>query len=85
MDEQRRPAIDYPCPWDYQIIGKDEQSLRIAVAGILGNVEYMLTKANLSRKGRYCSLHLTVVVQNEEQRIAIFEDLRRHGDVLYVL
>ena len=81
----REPRIDYPCSWDYQLIGEDEQRMRIAVAGVVGNVEYVLTLANRSEKARYCSLHLTLQVASAEQRVAIFEELRRHADVRYVL
>ena len=83
MNEELR--IDYPCRWDYQVIGEDEQRMRIAVAGIVGNVEYVLTLAHRSEKARYCSLHLTLQVKSAEQRVAIFEELRRHTDVRYVL
>ena len=82
---QRRPRIDYPCNWDYQVIGEDEQQLRIAVAGVVGNVQYVLSLANRSTRGRYCSLHLTLEVRSEEERVAIFRELRRHPDILYVL
>jgi putative lipoic acid-binding regulatory protein len=81
----REPRIDYPCSWDYQLIGEDEQRMRIAVAGIVGNVEYVLTLAHRSEKARYCSLHQTLDVESAEQRVAIFEELRRHTDVRYVL
>jgi putative lipoic acid-binding regulatory protein len=85
-DEPRiEPRIDYPCRWDYQVIGEDEQRVRIAVAGIVGNVDYMLTLAHLSKKARYCSLHLSLEVESAERRLAIFEALRRHADVRYVL
>ena len=77
--------IEYPCRWDYQLIGEDEQRMRIAVAGILGNVDYVLTLANRSRKARYCSLHLSLEVESAERRVGIFEELRRHADVRYVL
>ncbi len=83
--EGRRPEIEYPCAWDYQIIGMEEQELRIAVTGIVGNVDHVLTLANRSRKGRYCSVHLTIEVADEEHRLALFEALRQHEAVRYVL
>lgn len=83
--DRRDLNLDYPCPWDYHIIGEDEHKLRIAVAGIVGNVEYVLSLANRSKKGRYLSLHLTLEVEDEEHRLRIFEELRQHADVRYVL
>ena len=77
--------LTYPCRWDYHVIGEDEQTLRIAVAGVVGNVEYVLSLANRSKRGRYLSMHLTVVVQDEAHRLRLFEELREHADVRYVL
>ena len=83
MDE--RLEIDYPSRWDYRLIGEDEARIRIAVAGIVGNVDYLLTFANRSKKARYVSLQLSLEVASEEERVGIFEELRRHEDIRYVL
>ncbi len=79
-----RLRIDYPCPWDYQIIGSDEQRMRNAVA-LLVEGKYVLTLGNRSKKARYMSLHLTVEVQSEVERLRLFEALRKHDDITYVL
>ena len=83
--EEQRLDLEYPCPWDYRIIGEDEARIRIAVAGIIGNVQYLLTLANRSQKARYCSLQLTLEVKDEKERLEIFEALREHEDIRYVL
>jgi hypothetical protein len=83
--DRRDLHLEYPCRWDYHVIGEDEHKLRIAVAGIVGNVAYVLSLANRSRKGRYLSLHLTLEVTDEEHRLRVFEELRQHDDVKYVL
>lgn len=79
-----RPKIDYPCPWDYQIIGEDEQRLRGAVAVVLED-RYVLTLSHRSQRGRYCSMQLTIEVRDEPHRIQVFEALKDHQDILYVL
>ena len=33
----KRPKIEYPCEWEYLIIGKDEDSLRQAASEALKN------------------------------------------------
>jgi len=83
--ERDKPDIDYPTRWDYRIIGEDERRIRIAVAGIVGNVPFVLSLANRSKRARYVSLHLTLEVENESHRLRVFEELRRHEDVRYVL
>ena len=32
-----RPDIEYPCNWEFRIIGADEAGLREAIAGVVGN------------------------------------------------
>jgi putative lipoic acid-binding regulatory protein len=83
--DRRDLNLTYPCRWDYHVIGEDEHRLRVAVAGIVGNVEYVLSLANRSKRGRYLSLHLTLVVSDEEHRLRLFDELRKHTDVRYVL
>ena len=83
MDE--RLDIEYPCSWDYRLIGEDEARIRIAVAGIVGNVDFLLTLANRSKKARYVSLQLSLEVASEEERVGIYESLRHHEDIRYVL
>lgn len=80
-----KPHIDYPCAWEYRLIGEDEERMRAAVAEILGEARYMLTLANRSQRARYCSLQLSLEVLDETQRLDTFERLRRNAAVRYVL
>lgn len=79
------PDIDYPCPWSYRIIGKDENRLRAAIDDVAFALHYSVTRANTSRTGRYLSLHLQVKVDGDEQRRDIFRRLAAHPDVAWVL
>lgn len=79
-----KPHIDYPCPWDYQLIGKNEQRLRGAVAVTL-NDKYVLTLSHHSKNMRYCSMQLTIEVRDDAHRLNTFEKLRQHDDILFVL
>ncbi len=81
----RRPAIDYPCVWSYQVIGADEARLRGAIASAVGAREHALRLTKRSSSGKYCSLLLEVGVEDEAQRLAIFEALAGHRDVRFVL
>ena len=69
------PKIDYPCEWSYRIVGSDEESIRGAVSQHLEGTDYTLALANTSRTGKYVSLNLAVVVEDEETRKSILEYL----------
>lgn len=77
--------IEYPCPWNFKIIGREEEHMRRAIAKIVGDSDYMLTFSNQSRHGKYCSLNLDMVVLDEPHRLNIFEALRHHRSIRIVL
>ncbi len=79
-----KPEIEYPCEWEYKIIGHSEDSLRQAVASI-APPGYSIAPGKESKQGKYCSLGLTVQVSDDEQRLKIFADLKVHADIVFVL
>lgn len=80
-----RPEIDYPCPWHFKIIGRDESLMRLAIANIIGDQKHTLTLSNHSAQGNYCSLDLEMVVQSEPHRIEIYTALVQHTSIQIVL
>ena len=84
-EKQKTAIIDYPCPWIYQIIGADEDSLRRAVGEIIQDRTYRMTLSRSSEKGKYQSFQLEVVVESEGHRLAVYEALRAHPSVKIVL
>lgn len=73
-----KPVVDYPCAWEYRIIGADAEDMRAAVAAVLGSRSYTLREANQSRSGRWRSMSLELVVQSEEDRNTIHRELTAH-------
>jgi putative lipoic acid-binding regulatory protein len=80
-----RPDIEYPCHWRYRVIGKDGLTLRAVIATILGDRQYSVADGNTSRGGKYRSLELDVVVDDEDTRLSIFYQLSWHADVAFVI
>jgi uncharacterized protein len=80
-----RPAVEYPCRWEYKAIGWDEDLMRAAIAEIVADREHELSFSRNSRGGRYCSLLLVVTVESEDHRNAIFAALQQHRDIRMVL
>lgn len=81
----RRPEIEYPCPWNFKVIGREEDHMRQAIAEIMGDYAYRLTFSNQSRHGKYCSLNLDMVVFNESHRLNIYAALIHHRSIQIVL
>ena len=79
------PEIDYPTAWGYRIVGTCEDDIRAHVLEVLAGVEHELVLARRSSGGRYLSLHLSLVVEDEAQRLAIYEHLVRHEAIRFVV
>ncbi|WP_028584452.1 HP0495 family protein [Desulfogranum mediterraneum] len=80
-----KPEIEYPCLWQYKIIGSQPEHIREAVAAVVRDASHLLTDSNTSSGGRYCSLNLELVVQSEEERLALYQQLVEHKAIKIVL
>ena len=83
--EGLKPEILYPCNWSYQLIGADEPELRAAVREVIGETQHSVEFGNVSKGGKYRSLQLQVRVENESERLAIFERLSKHPAIRFVI
>jgi putative lipoic acid-binding regulatory protein len=89
----QQPDIEYPCPWDYKIIGTSEAALREAVGHCLklalheagGDREFELGTSRTSNGGKYVSLNLNLMVLNEAERKLIFSSLADHPEIRIVI
>ena len=50
FDSDNKPEIQYPCLWEYKVIGEDEFAMRQAIAELLSELDYEVT---FSRSSRY--------------------------------
>ena len=87
MEEKSRcaPEINYPCQWQYRIIGEDRTAMYQAVASSVEPSIYTLTEANVSSSGRYLSLSLELIVQNDAERLRFYQLLAEHPAIRMVL
>ena len=80
-----KPQIDYPCEWEYRLIGRDAAAVAAAAMGAVGGAAHRLEPSHTSSKGTFVSIRLIINVANEEQRLAIFEALRTNSAILHIL
>ena len=77
--------MSYPCVWTYKVFGRDEETMRRAIAVVVGKLAHHVEASNRSRTGKYVSLGVDVTVQTNEERLAIFRALHHHAEIMYVL
>jgi hypothetical protein len=80
-----KPEIDYPCVWQYKVIGQERQTIQNALSQELGDAPYSLSASRTSKKGKYISLNLELTVQNEEERLHLYTVLKNHPAIKLVL
>jgi putative lipoic acid-binding regulatory protein len=85
MEIEGKPDISYPTKWGYKVIGTDEVVLRKAVDSVLTDFEYSLKFSNKSSKGKFISFNISLMVQDENQRNAIFNNLKNHSAIKMVI
>jgi putative lipoic acid-binding regulatory protein len=78
-----RPLIDYPCEWEYRVIGIDPDEIRAAIHEVVGDMDHQLREAN--RSGKYLSMSLTLMVEDEAHRDALFQALNAKPKVRMVI
>jgi len=81
----KKPNIIYPCNWEYKVIGMDVDKMIKAIEFITEGMDYKVSPSNVSSKGNYFSLNLTVFVTSEVIRDTIFTKLKSNEFVKMVL
>ncbi len=80
-----KPEIDYPCNWQYKVIGENQDAIKQAIMDIAAPVPVVITYSHSSSSGKYHSLNANIEVQDEEARLAIYRALHDHPAIKVVL
>lgn len=81
----RRPTINYPCEWDYRVIGNDIEKMLSAIDFAANGLNYEVKPSNVSKNSKYFSINLKLTVSSEEERDSIFQNLDSHENVIMVI
>jgi len=82
---KQKLELNYPCNWKYKVIGKNENEIKHAVKEILDNRDYTLKISHTSKKGKFKSFTLELLVHNEDDRKTLYEILSAHDKIKMVL
>ena len=84
-EKEAKLKLNYPCPWIYKIIGIDQDEMRAAVEEIICDRSCSITFSRSSKKGKYHSLNVEVLVESESHRQIIYEALKVHKAIKVIL
>lgn len=77
--------LSYPCLWSYRVIGQEIEATKRAILETIGERTHKISYTRSSRKGKYHSFNLTLLVTSDEERTALFMALKNHQAITMVL
>ncbi|MFO7446454.1 MAG: DUF493 domain-containing protein [Ignavibacteriaceae bacterium] len=80
-----RPSINYPCEWEYRVIGRDIDRILSAIDEAACGLKYSVSPSNVSRNDKYFSINFRIEVPNETTRDVIYNALVNNDDIRIVL
>ncbi|MDR3090411.1 MAG: DUF493 domain-containing protein [Desulfobulbaceae bacterium] len=80
-----KPLIDYPCRWQYTVVGENEGALRQILLLACTSTEVDIRVSHHSSGGKYVSLKAEALVASEEERDTIFRNIQSNHEVRFVL
>jgi putative lipoic acid-binding regulatory protein len=84
-DSAQKLELNYPCSWTYKLIGYEKETIQRAIHEVILEREHNLEHSNVSKSGKYVSMNLDLVIQNEDERNFIYEALKAHQHIKMVL
>lgn len=84
-DIKQKVQIEYPSNWQYKLITMHEDHTKEAILDVINERFHNLTHSKNSKGGKYVSMNLELLVQNEDDRNFIFEALKAHHLIKMVL
>ena len=83
--EGKKLELEYPVSWQYKIIGNHAENMKKQALDILKEKPFSLNPSKTSSGEKFVSLTLEVLVFSDEERLYIYEELRRSENIMYVL
>ena len=82
-------VIEFPCDFPIKMMGRDTPEFRATARRLIENhvgpVADDAIQANLSGKGNFVSVTVTVIATSQQQLDDIYRDVSGHDDVLMAL
>ena len=81
----KKLELNYPCKWEYRLVGKNEEEIRNIAIKFACEKPYTLNKSNKSSSGKFVSIIFEVLIYSDDERIYFFEELKKQKEIMYVL
>lgn len=85
MENSKELKLKYPCNWEYKAICESHHDIKEIATDILDKREHSIKKSNNSKSGKYQSHTITTLVHSDDDRKSIYEELKKHKSIKFVL
>lgn len=82
---QQKLKLDYPCSWKYKIVILETVNVKYISKDIFGEREHSVKESNTSKKGKFKSYSVELIVHNDDDRKEIYKILGEHKEIKMVL
>lgn len=82
---QHKLELDYPCSWKYKIVILETVNVKYISKDIFGEREHSVKESNVSKKGKFKSYSIELIVHNEDDRKELYKVLGEHEKIKMVL
>ncbi|UTJ06450.1 HP0495 family protein [Arcobacter roscoffensis] len=77
--------LDYPCNWKYKIVVLETISIKKVLTDVISQREHSVKESKVSKKGKFKSYTLELLVHSDDDRTGLYENLGNHSDIKMVL
>lgn len=77
--------LDYPCNWVYKVVVLEKTNVNKVVKDIINQREHKVKESKVSKKGKFKSYSLELLVHSDDDRKGLYELLGQHTDIKMVL
>ena len=77
--------LNYPCEWKYKAILESRYDIKSIVKDLFGNRDYTLKESHESKRGKYQSHTITTLVCSDKDRKTLFDELKSHKSIKFIL
>ena len=77
--------LDYPCQWKYKVVLLETVNMKYVSKEIFGERVHTFEESKVSKKGKYKSYSIELLVHNDDDRKEIYRILGEHKDIKMVI
>lgn len=77
--------LDYPCNWKYKLVVLESMDINKIVKDVISEREHKVKESNVSKKGKFKSYTLELLVHSDDDRTGLYQLLGQHSDIKMVL